>query len=181
MGVPPPMLAVPPPIVQPNGILQTGPAVQIPTQGFLQANHPQQQQQQQQQPPQQQQAILQQQQTILPQAMPIQLHQGNMVIQQQVQQQNNAIGNMNLPPPGVHIPIKAGSLVQLQGPPPPPHHLSHPPPNIQIQPQQPQTTQIFVNSAPPNYQYQYIQQTSQMQPTDPQGQRKISLVFYIYN
>lgn len=159
MSVPPPMLAVPPPIVQSNSngldhlnnpqvipqnfITQTAPPIVPPA-------------------PQSQQTIIQQP-TMIPQTLPIHL-QGNMVIQQQVQQAPT-IGNVSIPPPGIHhIPVKQGSLVHLQGP-PPAVHLSQPPP----------TTQIVLNQPPQNYQYQYIQQ-----PLQAEGQPNQVTIQHIY-
>lgn len=148
MSVPPPMLAVPPPIIQQQTNID---AMQSNAhqQNFITQNGQQIVQTISQ--PGQQQVI--QQQTM--QSVPIQLHQGNMVIQQQVQHAP-ALGNVSIPPPGIHIPVKQGPLVHFQGP-PPPMHLSHPPPNIQLQ--QPQATQIVLNQPHQNYQYQYVQQT----------------------
>ncbi|KAJ6636330.1 KH likey domain-containing protein 4, partial [Pseudolycoriella hygida] len=146
MSVPPPM-HVPPPIVQPNanGLDHLNNQQVIPQNFITQTAPPI-------VPPaaQPQQTIIQQP-AMIPQTLPIHLHQGNMVIQPQVQQAPT-IGNVSIPPPGIHhIPVKQGSLVHLQGPPPPALHLSQPPP----------TTQIVLNQPPQNYQYQYIQQPLQ--------------------
>lgn len=163
MSVPPPM-HVPPPIVQPNTngldhlnnpqvipqnfITQTAPPIVPPT-------------------AQSQQTTIIQQPTMIPQTLPIHLHQGNMVLQQQVQQAPT-ISNVSIPPPGIHhIPVKQGSLVHLQGPPPSALHLSQPPP----------TTQIVLNQPPQNYQYQYIQQPLQ---TNDAGQPNQVTIQHIY-
>lgn len=151
MSIPPPniqqMLSVPPPTLQTN---TTEPMNNAQPQVMQQQNFMQQSQptimSTSQQPP----AILQSQ-TIIPQTVPIQLHQGNMVIQQQVNP-----SNINMPPPSIHIPVKQGSLVHLQAPPPTPVHLSQPPPNI------------VLNQAQTNYQYQYIQQGPIQTTTDSQ-------------
>lgn len=87
-----------------------------------------------------------------------------MVIQQQVPPSNISIP----PPPGLHV--KQGSLVHMQAPPPTSVQLSQPPPNIQIQPQ---TAQIVLNQAQPNYQYQYIQQTPIQTTAD--GQQNLTI------
>lgn len=161
MSVPPPM-HVPPPIVQSNAngldhlnnpqvmpqnfITQTAPPIAPPVAPS-------------------QQTIIQQP-TMMPQPLPIHLHQGNMVLQQQVQPAPT-IGNVSIPPPGIHhIPVKQGSLVHLQGP-PPSVHLSQPPP----------TTQIVLNQPPQNYQYQYIQQPLQ---TNDGGQPNQVTIQHIY-
>lgn len=163
MSVPPPMLAVPPPPIQGNMMDQMNNAQQpmIQQQNFIQnqtalVNA--------------QPSTILQQQTIIPQTVPIHLHQGNMVIQQQV-----PTSNVNIPPPGLHIPVKQGPLVHLQAPPPTSVHLSQPPPNIQIQPQ---TAQIVLNQAQPNYQYQYIQQTPIQTTAD--GQQNQVTIQHIY-
>lgn len=141
MSVPPPMLAVPPPVIQSNTVDQLTSASQQ-TQATMQTVTSQK-------------PTILQQQTIIPQNMPIHLHQGNMVIQQQVPA-NQVHANVSIPPPNIHtIPIKQAPL-HIQGPP-----LSQPPPNIQLQ--QPQTTQIVLNQSAPNYQYQYIQPNDQQQ------------------
>lgn len=162
MSVPPPMLAVPPPPIQQNIMDSMNNAQQpmMQQQNFIQnqtlVNASQQQ------------TILQQQ-TIMPQTVPIHLHQGNMVIQQQMPP-----SNVSIPPPtGLHV--KQGSLVHLQAPPPTSVQLSQPPPNIQIQPQ---TAQIVLNQAQPNYQYQYIQQTPIQTTTD--GQQNQVTIQHIY-
>lgn len=89
--------------------------------------------------------------------MPIHLHHGNMVIQQQVPA-NQVQANVSIPPPNIHtIPVKQTPL-HIQGPP-----LSQPPPNIQLQ--QPQATQIVLNQPQSNYQYQYPNDGTQQQVT----------------
>lgn len=142
------MLAVPPPVIQSNTVDQLTSTSQATMQTVTT-----------------QQPTILQQQTIIPQNMPIHLHQGNMVIQQQVSG-GQVQANVSIPPPNIHtIPVKQGSL-HIQGPP-----LSQPPPNIQLQ--QPQTTQIVLNQPQSNYQYQYIQQ-SQLQPSDG-GQQQVTI------
>lgn len=160
MGIPPPgSLNVPPPppphIIQTtNGIIQQPPPSIIQNQNFIQSHNPQ-------QPPQGA-TIMQQQSTII--SNPHMMHHQTTVIPQ-IQHQPTTIGNLNIPPPGV-IPLRT-TTVQLQCPPPMPvqqaNHLSQPPPNIQIQTQQPHvvgSTQILLNpqNGQPQYQYQYIQQ-----------------------
>lgn len=130
------MLAVPPPVIQSNTVdqLTSGPQQPQATMQTVTTQQP---------------TILQHQ-TIIPQNMPIHLHQGNMVIQQQVPA-NQVHANVSIPPPNLHtipVPVKQTPL-HIQGPP-----LSQPPPNIQLQ--QPQTTQIVLNQPQSNYQYQYI-------------------------
>lgn len=142
------MLAVPPPPVMQSNVIDQQ---RQPQQNVIASS--------QQQPPMQRvqsapPAIIQQQ-TLIPPNVPIQLHQGNMVIQQQVQS-----CGLNMPPPSIQLPVKQTPLV-LQST--TPVHLSQPPPNIQIQ--QPQATQIVLNQPQQNYQYQqYIQQVNDGQP-----------------
>lgn len=142
MSVPPPMLAVPPPVIQANTVDQS----QQPTQATLQTVTSQQ-------------PTILQQQTIIPPNMPIHLHQSPFHYHEEIlhgggakQQVTGQVqANVSIPPPNIHtIPVKQGPL-HIQGPP-----LSQPPPNIQLQ--QPQATQIVLNQPASNYQYQYIQQ-----------------------
>lgn len=177
MSVPPPMLAVPPPVIQSSGIdtINNAPTSIIQQQTMLPQNIQTigttvQQAAQQQQQQQQQAAPTQSQSSTILQSMPIHLHQGNMVIQQQVQANNVSIPQHT----GIHIPVK-GPLLHLQAPPPTQIHLSQPPPNMQIQ--QPQTTQIVLNQSQPNYQYQYIQQPT-LQSAD--GQQNQVTIQHIY-
>lgn len=160
MSVPPPM-HVPPPIVQPNtnGLDHLNNPQVIP-QNFLTQTAPP------IVPPAQSQQTIIQQPAMIPQTLPIHLHQGNMVLQQQVQPAPT-IGNVSIPPPIHHIPVKQGSLVHLQGP-PPSVHLSQPPP----------TTQIVLNQPPQNYQYQYIQQP--LQTNEVAGQPNQVTIQHIY-
>ncbi|XP_055715496.1 trithorax group protein osa-like isoform X3 [Phlebotomus papatasi] len=158
MGIPPPIIAVPPPVIQGPTVLQqqslAQPASQI-------VPPPQYQAPQNPAPTPTIQSTPQH--SIIQHSVPIQLHpNGNVMIQQQVQTNPPTLTSINLPPPGVHIPLKSGSLVQVQAAPPMPV-FSQPPPNIQLQ-QQPPPSQIILNQAPPNnYQYQYIQQQPQLQ------------------
>ncbi|XP_055694819.1 trithorax group protein osa-like isoform X3 [Lutzomyia longipalpis] len=174
MGIPPPIIAVPPPVIQ-------GPTVQqqqILTQPTSQIVPPPQYQAQQNPAPAPIQSAPQPQ--IIQHSVPIQLHpNGNVMIQQQVQTNPTTLTSINLPPPGVHIPLKSGSLVQVQTAPPMPV-FSQPPPNIQLQ-QQPPPSQIILNQAPPNnYQYQYIQQQPQLQQNDTTQQQGHVTIQHIY-
>lgn len=147
------LLAVPPPtIIQPNAIIQQPPPQTIlQPQSFIQQNP---------------------QQTIVP----IQIHHQhgtNMVLQQAPPNiQQNPIGNLNIPPPTIPMAMKGGQLVQIHSAPTP--QLSQPPPNIQIQQQQP--TQILLNQTQPNYQLQYVQQAAPIQnPVDPSQPQQVTI------
>ncbi|GAB0094906.1 hypothetical protein DMENIID0001_102320 [Sergentomyia squamirostris] len=158
MGIPPPIIAVPPPVIQAPTVLQPQSVAQPVSQIVPPPQY--------QAPPAPAPAPIQSTPQIIQHSVPIQLHpNGNVMIQQQVQANPPTITSINLPPPSVHIPLKSGSLVQVQAAPPVPV-FSQPPPSIQLQ-QQPPPSQIILNQAPPNnYQYQYIQQQPQM----PQGE-----------
>lgn len=134
------MLAVPPPPVAQSTVVDpnNGQTSIMQQQNFLHQNQPSLQQQ-----------------TIIPQTVPIHLHQGNMVIQQV--QPNNV----------------KGSLVHFQAPPPTSVHLSQPPPNIQIQPQQ----IVLQQQQQPNYQY-HIQQAPIQTTTAAADQNQVTMHFY---
>ncbi|XP_059619880.1 uncharacterized protein LOC132263888 isoform X2 [Phlebotomus argentipes] len=174
MGIPPPIIAVPPPVIQAPTVLQQ----QNLAQSASQIVPPPQYQAPQNSAPTPIQSAPQH--SIIQHSVPIQLHpNGNVMIQQQVQTNPPTLTSINLPPPGVHIPLKSGSLVQVQAAPPMPV-FSQPPPNIQLQ-QQPPPSQIILNQAPPNnYQYQYIQQQPQLQQNEAQQQQGHVTIQHIY-
>lgn len=157
MSVPPPIMAVPPPPVmaqQPTSMLDASQNYITQSAASIVANP--------QIPPPSQPPNIMQQHTMIPHTVPLHLHPGNMIIQQQQLAPAPVVSNVNIPPPA----IKPSTVMQFQAPPPNQIQLSQPPPNIQLhQSQTPNTQQIILNPPPQNYQYQYIQQSAlQSQP-----------------